>query len=93
MQMLYDSENFVVVAHSPPDGEEEQGEVEHVVPSKYGYELVDKRSNLTLYLHGPWAQVFYRQMQAWRENTPEQSEVENLLDQYTSLATVPLALH
>lgn len=88
MQMLYDSENFVVVAHSHVEDESESQSA-----SNCGYELVDKRTNMTMYLQDSWAKVFYEQILSWRETTPEQSEVEGLLDQYTSMATVPLTMH
>lgn len=88
MQMLYDSDNFIVVAHQQVEADEESG-----TPEKIGYELVDKRSNKTMYLQDSWAMAFYAQIMAWQEETPEQSEVEQTLDSYTSLATVPLVMH
>lgn len=86
MQMLYDSDNFVVVHNPPDETEEEAGKL-------LGFELVDKRDNTTLYITGDWAAAFHRQIQAWQENTPTQEQVEDVLDGYTQLATNPLIMH
>lgn len=90
MQMLYDSDAFVVVhmqANAPDDGEPEPGIVRH------GFEIVDKRSNKEVYLDGSWADAFQRQIQAWQANTPTQEEVEETLDGYAELAQNPLVMH
>jgi len=52
MQMLYDSDTFVVVhlqANEPGEGES--------LPNlpRHGFEIVDKRSNKEVYLDGAWA--------------------------------------
>ncbi len=90
MQMLYDSEAFVVVhmqANAPADGEPEP-----VMP-RHGFEIVDKRHNREVYLDGSWAEAFQRQIQAWQDDTPTQEEVEATLEGYAELAQTPLALH
>ena len=54
MQMLYDSDAFVVVhmqANEPLEGEPSPRIVRH------GFEIVDKRSNKEVYLDGSWAGV------------------------------------
>lgn len=90
MQMLYDSESFVVVhlqANEPLDGQPLPPSVRH------GFEIVDKRSNKEVYLDGTWADAFQRQITAWQENTPTQEEVEATLDGYAELAQNPLVVH
>ncbi|MBL0421155.1 DUF3567 domain-containing protein [Ramlibacter sp. AW1] len=90
MQMLYDSDSFVVVhmqANAPSDGEAEPSIVRH------GFEIVDKRSNKEVYLDGSWAEAFQRQINAWQANTPTQEEVEETLDRYAELAQNPLVMH
>ena len=90
MQMLYDSESFVVVhmqANEPGDGEPPPRIVRH------GFEIVDKRSNKEVYLDGSWAEAFQRQINAWQLNTPTQEEVEETLDGYAELAQNPLVMH
>ncbi len=90
MQMLYDSDAFVVVhmqANAPLDGESKPVSVRH------GFEIVDKRSNKEVYLDGSWAEAFQRQINAWQLNTPTQEEVETTLDGYAELAQNPLVMH
>ncbi|HSW19579.1 MAG TPA: DUF3567 domain-containing protein [Ramlibacter sp.] len=90
MQMLYDSDSFVVVhmqANAPSEGEPEPNIARH------GFEIVDKRSNKEVYLDGSWADAFQRQINAWQVNTPTQEEVEEMLDRYAELAQNPLVMH
>lgn len=90
MQMLYDSDNFVVVhmqANAPADGEPDPE-----VP-RHGFEIVDKRSNKEVYLDGSWATAFQAQINAWQLKTPTQEEVEEKLDCYCELAQNPLVMH
>lgn len=90
MQMLYDSDSFVVVhlqANEPAEGEPSPHMVRH------GFEIVDKRSNKEVYLDGSWAEAFQRQINAWQLNTPTQEEVEETLDGYAELAQNPLVMH
>ncbi len=90
MQMLYDSDSFVVV-HNPA-GEPEEGQA-GPGPSRHGFEIVDKRSNKEVYLDGSWADLFQRQINAWQVNTPTQEEVEETLGGYAELAQNPLVMH
>jgi hypothetical protein len=89
MQMLYDSDSFVVVhlqANEAADGEAH-------TDVRHGFEIVDKRSNKEVYLDGSWADAFQRQINAWQLNTPTQEEVEATLDGYAELAQNPLVIH
>lgn len=94
MQMLYDSDSFVVVhmqANEGATGEAVPGAPR--LPARHGFEIVDKRSNKEVYLDGSWADLFQRQINAWQLNTPTQEEVESTLDGYTALAQNPLVMH
>lgn len=93
MQMLYDSESFVVVhmlANGAPEGDVPAGTL---APARHGFEIVDKRTNKEVYLDGSWADLFQRQINAWQLNTPSQEEVETTLDGYAELAQNPLVMH
>lgn len=101
MQMLYDSESFVVV-HVLPDAELQSAAGDEVpaapapgMPSltRHGFEIVDKRSGKEVYLDGSWAELFQQQISAWQANTPTQEEVEDMLDRYAELAQNPVILH
>ena len=104
MQMLYDSESFVVV-HMLPDvpeaadasgasGEDSQDKPEPVPQlARHGFQIVDKRSGKELYLDGSWAEMFQQKILAWQRDTPTQEEVEDTLDRYTGLAQNPVVVH
>jgi hypothetical protein len=81
MQMLYDSDSFVVVHVQPTEGD---------TP---GFEIVDKRSGKEVYLDGSWAELFQQQIAAWQLNTPTQEEVEDTLEGYAELAHTPVLVH
>ena len=98
MQMLYDSESFVVVHMQAdlPDAKASQGLVSGVaIPqlARDGFEIVDKRSGKEVYLDGSWAELFQQQISAWQLKTPTQEEVEDALDRYAGLAQNPVLLH
>ncbi len=105
MQMLYDSESFVVV-HMQADAPDEpskadEGSAQTEVPTqpapptlaRHGFEIVDKRSGKEVYLDGAWAELFQQHISAWRLKTPTQEEVENTIDSYTGLAQHPITQH
>jgi hypothetical protein len=93
MQLLYDSESFVVVqihANAP-----EAASAPPVVPqlARHGFEIVDKRSGKEVYLDGSWAEMFQERLSAWAKETPTREEVEDTLEGYSGLATTPVSLH
>ena len=93
MQMLYDSESFVVVqihANAP-----EESAPMPVVPelARHGFEIVDKRSGKEVYLDGSWAEMFQQRLNGWQKKTPTQEEIEDTLEGYAELAHTPISLH
>ena len=104
MQMLYDSESFVVV-HMLPDvlkivpaadnDTENDTDAHNPVPqlARHGFQIVDKRSGKELYLDGSWAEMFQQKILAWQRHAPTQEEVEETLDRYTGLAQNPVVVH
>ena len=95
MQMLYDSESFVVV-HMQLDGDVaalDTAEIKKPTLARHGFEIVDKRSGKEVYLDGSWAELFQQQITAWQVNTPTQEEVEDTLEGYTGLAQQPVVVH
>ena len=93
MQLLYDSESFVVVqihanapeASAPPPLSPQL--------ARHGFEIVDKRAGKEVYLDGSWAELFQQHIAAWQLNTPTQEEVEDTLEQYAELAQNPVLVH
>ncbi|WPB56733.1 DUF3567 domain-containing protein [Xylophilus sp. GOD-11R] len=92
MQMLYDSESFVVV-HMVPDDDEDLPESTGPQLARHGFEIVDKRSGKEVYLDGSWAEMFQEKILDWQKNTPTQEEVEDTLDSYAGLAQNPVIVH
>ena len=93
MQLLYDSDSFVVVqihANAP-----EESAPLPAVPelARHGFEIVDKRSGKEVYLDGSWAEMFQQRLSAWARDTPTQEEVEDMLEGYSGLATTTVSLH
>lgn len=97
MQMLYDSESFVVVhmqtAMAPEDQPDGASRRELPTMPRHGFEIVDKRNGKELYLDGSWAELFQEQIVAWQKNTPTQEEVEDTLERYAELAQNPVVMH
>ena len=96
MQMLYDSDSFVVVhilpeAFESPGSDAQQPQVPQL--PRHGFEIVDKRSGKEVYLDGSWAELFQQQIAAWQLNTPTEEEVEDALDRYAGLAQNPVVVH
>jgi len=90
MQMLYDSDSFVVV-HLQANDEAVQPNLPALV--RHGFEIVDKRSGKEVYLDGSWAELFQQQITAWQLNTPTEEEVETTLEGYAELAQNPVLMH
>lgn len=86
VQMLYDSDEFVVAHQNAYPLE--SGAVQRPV-----FEIVNKETCRVLVLVDGPAQMFEKQMALWRENTPEQSEVEAILAGLTQLTQYPLVIH
>jgi hypothetical protein len=92
MNMLYDSESFVVV-HVQPDAEQPALAPHLPTLERHGFEIVDKRSGKEVYLDGSWAEMFQQRLSAWAQNTPTQEEIEDTLEGYSGLANTPISLH
>jgi hypothetical protein len=85
MQMLYDSDDFVVVHEQHPDA---------LAPNVgHMFNIVDKRCKKQLMLTSTWAVAFQRHIDSWQLKTPTQDEVEAVLDEYCVLAQIPLVIH
>ena len=92
MQMLYDSESFVVV-HMHANEDDAPAAPNIPALARHGFEIVDKRSGKEVYLDGSWAELFQKQIAAWQLNTPTEEEVETTLEGYAELAQNPVLMH
>ncbi len=93
MQMLYDSESFVVVQIHANALEAAAPQPVEPRLARHGFEIVDKRSGKEVYLDGSWAEMFQQHLSAWAQKTPTQEEIEDTLESYSGLANTPVLLH
>jgi hypothetical protein len=89
MQMLYDSEQYVVV-HILANAPDEGCDLPPPAMRRDGFEIVDKKSGKGVYLDGSWAEAFQKQITAWQADTPTQEMVEECLEGYAQLAQNPV---
>lgn len=93
MQMLYDSDSFVVV-HMVADAIEPIAGAPSVPQMvRHGFEIVDKRHGREVFLDGSWAELFQERLKSWQDKTPSQDEIEATLEGYAQLAQTRIAMH
>lgn len=91
MQMLYNSDSFVVVAFEMPAAEADEGAV--AIP-RGGYEIVDKFARKEIFLQGEVAASFQQGVQALVDSGPPTEEVmDEFIGRFTVLAQQPVILH
>ena len=91
MQMLYNSDSFVVVRFEVPAGGDESPAL-----ARGGYEIVDKFARKEIFIEGALAERFQRGVEELVAQGPEQASAEALdafIAGFTELAQTPLALH
>ena len=98
MQMLYNSDNFVVVQFDVPA--QEVGSLaatDGVTPvealSRGGYEIVDKFARKEIFIEGAMAQHFKEGVDALIETRGSEEDIDDYIGRYTSLMQQPLVLH
>ncbi|MDI9335201.1 MAG: DUF3567 domain-containing protein [Cytophagales bacterium] len=106
MQMIYDSEAYVVMQMNAPPfdhpflnlDEPVIARAEDFDPFKgkmlrQGFEIVDKRTGKEVYLDGSWAEFFQEKLNGWQRQAPTIEEIEKTLEGYAALATQPIMVH
>ena len=87
MQMLYNSDSYVVVQFSVVEDEAADQ------PSRGGYEIVDKFARKEIYLQGAVAESFKRGVEALVQQGPNEENLDDFIAGFTTLAQQPVALH
>lgn len=85
MQMLYNSDHYVVVEFDMGADASSDG--------KGGYEIVDKFARRGIFLNGAVADGFKAGVDALVERDPTEEEVDDFIAGYTLLAQQPVILH
>ncbi len=89
MQMLYNSDSYVVVRFDVPAPDAAAGPLR-----RGGYEIVDKLARKEIFIEGAVAESFQLGVQALMESHPADEEAfDNYIAGYTALAQQPLVLH
>jgi hypothetical protein len=57
------------------------------------FEIVDKKIEASVLLHGDSSVAFQTKIKEWQENVPTQAQVENVLARFTQLGRIPLRRH
>ena len=87
MQMLYNSDSFVVVQfEASADGE--AGPL-----TRGGYEIVDKFARKEIFIEGALAESFKLGVQALIETSPSVEELDAYIGRFTPLMQQPVVLH
>jgi hypothetical protein len=92
MQMLYNSDNFVVVQIDFPAGAAAELAGEDTL-ARGGYEIVDKFARKEIFIEGALAEQFKQGVEALMGAASSEEEVDAYLDGYTSLMQQSLILH
>ena len=91
MQMLYNSDNFVVVAFegltAQPGGDGQP------VLARGGFEIVDKFARKEIFIEGATAEQFQIGVQALVKQGPSEEAMDEFIGRYTVLAQQPVVLH
>jgi hypothetical protein len=88
MQMLYNSDSFVVVRFDVP-AETPEGQA----PGRGGYEIVDKLARREIFIEGAVADSFRDGVQALAEGNPSEEDYDEFIGRYCALAQHPVTLH
>ena len=88
MQMVYNSDSFVVVKFDVPADPATQD-----TPARAGFEIVDKFAGREIYIEGAVAEGFKLGVEALSESNPTPEALDEFIAGYTALAQQPVALH
>ncbi len=85
MNMLYNSSNFCVLEFSDLGNEQ--------LHPAGGFEIMDKSMRREIFLNGPQAQLFKRDIDELMSTEPSFDEFDAFLSGYAGLMTQPMAVH
>ncbi|MCA0242550.1 MAG: DUF3567 domain-containing protein [Proteobacteria bacterium] len=96
MQMLYNSDNFIVVQFDiAPEGADAAADGGSAAPTigRGGFEIVDKAARKEIYIEGLLAESFKAGVQQIVDHNPSPEAFEEFIGRYTALAQQPLVAH
>jgi len=87
MQMVYNSDSFVVVEFDVP------GVAEDASPRRGGFEIVDKMARKEIFIEGAVAERFQRGVKELVQQGPNEESIDEFIAGFTALAQQPVVLH
>ena len=87
MQMLYNSDSYVVVQIEVPAAEAGPA------VARGGYEIVDKLARKEIFIEGALAEHFKSGVQAIADNDPSPEAFDEFIARFTALAQQPVVMH
>jgi hypothetical protein len=91
MNMLYNSDSFVVVHFEVPADAALTESADALM--RGGYEIVDKFARKEIFIEGAMAETFKEGVEALIETRPSEEEMDAYIGRYASLMQQPLVLH
>jgi Protein of unknown function (DUF3567) len=89
MQMLYNSDSFIVVQFDVPAADTDAG----AALGRGGYEIVDKLARKEIFLEGLMAESFKTGVQAIVDGEATPEAFDEFIGRYTALAQQPVVAH
>lgn len=94
MHMLYNSDNFAVVQIDVPLTEHPEAPGTTAdVPTRGGYEIVDKQARREVFLDGVMAEHFRAGVEDLIRSSPSSDDIDDYLAGFSVLARQPVVLH
>jgi hypothetical protein len=95
MQMLYQSDAFVVLQFDLPEvaADASDRRPDSAPPSPGGYEIVDRFARKGIYIEGALAACFRDGVQALVQQGPDPEALDDFIAGYTVLAQQPVVVH
>lgn len=93
MQMLYNSDSYVVVQIELPDAAPQTDGGDAPVRGRGGYEIVDKLLRKEIFIEGALAEHFRSGVQAIADHDPSPEAFDAYIGRFTELAQQPLVMH
>lgn len=87
MQMLYNSDNYVVVQFDMPVASEAPA------ARRGGFEIVDKFARKEIFIEGAVAESFQRGVESLVQEGRNEEAMDNFIAGFTALAQQPVVLH
>lgn len=93
MQMLYNSDSFIVVQFDVPAPGAPEGTTDAPALGRGGYEIVDKLARKEIFLEGLMAESFKTGVQAIVDGEATPEAFDEFIGRYSALAQQPVVAH